>query len=462
MGCTASQSLQAPARVTSEEKVVRDFFDKYCLGEKLGRGAFAQVRACTKISSKPSRAESDEAAPRSEKAVKILDVRMKDNPDAEDTSLHNVAQKEVSLWQAIGNNSNCIRLCDVFVGDGLYFMVMERCSSGLLQALEAMPEINECMIGNVCMQMLSGIAHCHSVRVVHRDVKPDNFLVGGADGRTVKLGDFGLSARMPKQGKLSGVYGTAPFMCPEMLNNKGHDEKADVWALAVIVYVFLYGRFPYMPKQQSSKAMKQAIIDGAAPSFEPVQLKSSSSVSQKRSPDAVSFARFLLNRDPEKRPSAEQALNMPWMRDITQGQHMRAADLPSLRPMLHQAKKVGAFEVRDPSNYSPVDKLLNSLHEARCGEPLPTTLSPEDKLSATLKKHQDQMTRQTSPSRSDQRLKVAPREGKSKKIDGIGDDWELASNVSNRTSSSTTCGSSASSRGIARSQPWRTTETTMD
>jgi serine/threonine protein kinase len=450
MGCTASQP-QAPARVSAEEKVppvVRNFFDKYSLGEKIGRGAFAQVRACSKMSVKPLRAAVDTAT-RSEKAVKILDVRQKDNLEVEDVGLHNVAKKEANIWESIGNNAHCVRLCDVFVGDGLYFMVMERCNSGLLQALEAMPEVNERVLGNVFFQMLSGIAHCHSVKVVHRDVKPDNFLVGGADGQTVKLGDFGLSARMPKQGKLSGVYGTAPFMCPEMLKNNCHDEKADVWALAVIVYVLLYGKFPYMPEQQSSKAMKQAIIVGTPPSFEPGRLKSPSPNSEKRSADAVSFVRCLLNRDPENRPSAEEALQMPWMQNVIHG-HMSTAELPSLRPMLHQAKRVGAFEVRDPSNYSPVDQLIDSLHACRSGKSLPTTQPPDDRLNATLKKHHGQNC-------SDRKLSSS-KEVTSKKVDGIGDNWELASN-------STTCSSGASSRGsrgINCSQPWRTTEITVN
>merc|ERR1719353_856031 len=150
---------------------------------------------------------------------------------------------------------------------------MEKCASGLLQALEKMPEINERGLGTVFAQMLLGISHCHGAKVVHRDVKPDNFLVGGEGGQTIKLGDFGLSAIMPKQGKLPGVFGTAPFMCPEMLVGRWYDEKADVWSFAVIVYVLLFGLFPYMPKQQSSKAMKQAIIEGGStpPSFEPFQ-----------------------------------------------------------------------------------------------------------------------------------------------------------------------------------------------
>merc|ERR1719502_912890 len=103
-----------------------------------------------------------------------------------------------------------------------------------------MPEVNERTLGKMFAQMLMGISHCHSVSVVHRDVKPDNFLVSQG---VVKLCDFGLSAIIPSggknMGKVGGIYGTAPFMCPEMLATDWYDEKADVWSFAVIVYAFL-------------------------------------------------------------------------------------------------------------------------------------------------------------------------------------------------------------------------------
>merc|ERR1719359_2544917 len=133
--------------------------------------------------------------------------------------------------------------------------------------------------------------------------------------------DFGLSAALPKQGKLPGVFGTAPFMCPEMLVGRWYDEKADVWSFAVICYVLMFGLFPYMPKQQSSKAMKQAIIEGTPPpTFEPVQ-KALGSSALYRSQDAVSMIQMLLNREPDDRPSAEDALHMTWMSAAMEGSH---------------------------------------------------------------------------------------------------------------------------------------------
>jgi serine/threonine protein kinase len=370
MGCSSSQP-SAPV-CQNEEVLTQDFHDKYLLGCKLGRGAFAQVHLCTKAASGPLRANDGEEGPKKEIAVKILDLRHKERPDEISGQLHKGAHKEAIAWKAVGHHPHCVRLYDLFFGNVFCYMVMEKCAKGLLEALEVLPELTERGLGNMFGQMLLGISHCHSVRVVHRDIKPDNFLVAGEDGQQVKLADFGLSAMIPKAGRLQGVFGTAPFMCPEMLQGQWYDERSDVWSFAVIVYVLLFGLFPYMPKQQSSRAMKQAILDGATPpSFEPIR-KGVPANALMRSRNAVSFVERLLHRDPEKRPFAEQALHMPWMSAAMDGRHLPGADLPSLRPMLHSAKKVGAFEIRDPAKDSAADAILNTLQMQRHGVPLPT------------------------------------------------------------------------------------------
>lgn len=380
--------------------------------------------------------------------MKILDLRDKDKPEEVSSQLQKAAHKEATVWKALGNHPNCIRLHDLFLNNDFCYMVMEKCASGLLQALEKMPEINERGLGSVFAQMLLGISHCHGAKVVHRDVKPDNFLVGGEGGQTIKLGDFGLSAIMPKQGKLPGVFGTAPFMCPEMLVGKWYDEKADVWSFAVIVYVLLFGQFPYMPKQQSSKAMKQAIIDAdPAPSFEPCISRSAAPNALMRSPDAVTLVRSLLNRDPEKRPSAEEALHMPWMSSAMRGDHMPGVDFPSLRPMLHSSKKVGAFEVRDPARDTNVDVLLNQLQMQKHGQPIPPTVSG----GATSPARQPGMPGAAS-GMGDRRPRDEDRIGSKKStMSKNGKDWETGSNRSTSLPSSSIGDSSSENGAMSRS-----------
>jgi serine/threonine protein kinase len=230
--------------------------------------------------------------------------------------------------------------------------------------------------------MLLGLAHCHSVNVVHRDVKPDNFLVGGENGQTIKLCDFGLSTCLSKNCEGTGVFGTAPFMCPEMLKGISYNEKADVWSFAVLTYALLLGTFPYLPKQQSAKKMKEAIVEGnPSPSFEP-----SVRALGKRSDVALSFCKALLVRNPAKRPSAQEGLNLPWMIAAMQGSHMVGEDLISLRPALHCARKVGAFEMRDTVTESSVDIVLNSLQMEHQGVPLSVSQKAKSRRASNSSK----------------------------------------------------------------------------
>jgi serine/threonine protein kinase len=323
--------------------------------------------------------------------VKILDLRDKEKPGEASRSLQKAAYNEANVWKLLGNNPYCVRLFDLFYSAEFCYMVMEKCACGLLQYFEAKEIFNERFLASVLGEMITGIAHCHSVKVVHRDVKPDNFLVGGERGETIKLGDFGLSMAMPKQGKLTGVYGTAPFMCPEMLGGRAYDTKADVWSLGVIAYVLLFGNFPYMPKEQSSKGMKQAILEGAVPpKYEPAQKASG----QYRSESIVAFTRSLLDREPEHRPEAAECLNTTFVMQALNGDHAAGVELPSLRQMLHMSKKVGAFEVRDPSRETSIDGLLCDKQMKRHGVPLPENKPGVSKISA----HGDKKDRSGSKS----------------------------------------------------------------
>jgi serine/threonine protein kinase len=355
MGCSTSSattvhSLSAGAE-TSE--AVDDFHDKYLLGPKLGRGAFAQVRLATKVS------RTAEKQPR-ERAVKILDL--KDKVGGLSPQLQKTATTEASLWATIGDHPSCVRLYEVFFSNELCYMVMEKCAKSLYQHLVDMPEVNERTLGKMIAQMLTAIAHVHSVNIIHRDVKPDNFLIGGADAQTLKLTDFGLSSAVPSDGKLSGVYGTAPYMCPEMLKQQRYSAKADVWSLGALAHALLFGTFPYVPKEVKSSAMKQAIIDGGK-------------VDTRRHPSpativARTFVETLLSRDQAERPTASEALNLTYM-STSMSDVAPEVSHSSLRPMVRLARKVGAFEVRDTHKASPIDALLNTLHNDKHGTPVP-------------------------------------------------------------------------------------------
>jgi len=311
----------------------------------------------------------EKKVPTDEVAVKIISMHDEKDKLDEDNGRLQKSGREHRNWKQLTQHPNCVFLYESFFGHNFSYMVMEKCEKGLFQALETMPDMTERGFGKIIAEMLLGIAHCHSCNVIHRDIKPDNFLVGRDNA--VKLADFGFSTTISSQSKTTGVYGTAPFMCPEMLQGEPYDEKADVWSLAVVVYAFLFGCFPYTPTKEAqgalsaSRAMKRAVRMGATPSFEPCARVGTPASGSMRSAEAMQLAKAVLNRDPVARPSAEEALRMPWMVASLNGHHLPDADLPSLRPMLYAAKKSGAFEMRDARKVTADDVLLNQLQAGK-------------------------------------------------------------------------------------------------
>jgi serine/threonine protein kinase len=349
---------QAPVGVEEEvrekegdsEHVSKSFHSHYLLLGVLGKGAFAQVHLCSRV--------VDGSVTGKELAVKITDLRKKGGQNEIDPRTRRAVEKEVHVMRKVGNQTYCVHQKEAFLEGFFTYIVMEKCDMTLLQALETSKGLTENVLGKVVRDMLKGLAQIHKMGIVHRDVKPDNFLCLG-DPMVVKLCDFGLAAILLDPPELSGVYGTAPFMSPEMLKSIPYNTNTDLWSVGVVAYVMLFGEFPYTPAESTSKAMKAAIVAGVpAPPFEPkasLQLGGVLKISE----EATTLARLLLSRDADCRPTAEDALLRSWVcpregREENWGSY-------SLRPMLYSAKRVGAFDTRnvqDSASYD-IDRMMS-------------------------------------------------------------------------------------------------------
>mmetsp|Transcript_33207 Transcript_33207/g.32623 ORF Transcript_33207/g.32623 Transcript_33207/m.32623 type:complete len:123 (+) Transcript_33207:655-1023(+) len=84
-------------------------------------------------------------------------------------------------------------------------------------------------------QVILGVQLMHSKRILHRDLKSQNLFLT-KDG-VLKIGDFGIAKELETIKKLTETnVGTPYFMSPEVVRGEPYGEKADVWAIGVILY----------------------------------------------------------------------------------------------------------------------------------------------------------------------------------------------------------------------------------
>ncbi len=119
-------------------------------------------------------------------------------------------------------------------------------------------------------QLSDAIDAAHRAKIVHRDIKPDNILLGKnrSGGDLVKILDFGLAkivegTDMPKLTKAGDIFGSPYYMSPEQCVGEPSDHRADIYALGVVAFELLVGRVPFDGK--SIPAMLKAHLSDPPP-----------------------------------------------------------------------------------------------------------------------------------------------------------------------------------------------------
>eukprot|EP00746_Dinoflagellata_sp_MGD_P088069 gnl/MRDRNA2_/MRDRNA2_34882_c0_seq1.p1 gnl/MRDRNA2_/MRDRNA2_34882_c0~~gnl/MRDRNA2_/MRDRNA2_34882_c0_seq1.p1 ORF type:complete len:417 (-),score=113.22 gnl/MRDRNA2_/MRDRNA2_34882_c0_seq1:6-1256(-) len=281
-------------------------FDKYEIGRLLGSGAFGQVRVCRPLHSKDD----------TDYAVKIVDCTAEARSE---TEVFMSVRDEVQILQRL-NHPHVIRLLDTFEDEIYLYVVMELVPGGELFKAIAEPaaSVQERDVANIGQELLEALSYLHKTRVVHRDVKAENVMLqqAGVLG-TIKLIDFGLAAVLEtppcapfaasEPEPLTLICGTPPYAAPELWA-ASYGPKVDVWAAGVMLYLALYGKYPFFSKDLSQ--IQEAICDEQ---IEPAYAVDEAT----RNPYAVSdigvtCLASMLSKDPADRPSANEALSDPW------------------------------------------------------------------------------------------------------------------------------------------------------
>merc|ERR1719494_319655 len=148
--------------------------------------------------------------------------------------------------------------------------------------------------------MLLSIQHLHNQKIIHRDVKADNFLLDrfqilDPECRVV-LSDMGTAVQNSEDKLLSRQEGTKIYWSPEVVHRR-FSFPADVWAIGVILYGIANGSFPFRDEQQICDRDPMVQTNG------------------NMSASCVTFLKAVLNKNDKKRPNVEQALQLEWIKN---------------------------------------------------------------------------------------------------------------------------------------------------
>jgi len=263
-------------------KTVND--DYHCAKKVLGSGLSGDVHMAT------SKHDS-----KHKYAVKAFNLHGLSAQDREDLA------NEASVFLGM-DHPHVARLVDVYESETRLEFVMECLTGGELFArIARRKKFCEKDAVDATWQMLLALNYLHSHGIVHRDIKLENFMFESDKSDHLKLIDFGFSKIVDAETTMNLSCGTMSYVAPEVLQ-KNYTNKCDMWSLGVTVFILLFG---YMPFSGGDRMQMKAIMRG---DYE-VRKKAWDLVND----TAQDFVKQLLVLDPDKRLSAPEALQHPWI-----------------------------------------------------------------------------------------------------------------------------------------------------
>jgi predicted Ser/Thr protein kinase len=163
-------------------------------------------------------------------------------------------------------------------------------------------------------QLLQGLKYLHSQGVIHRDLKSKNILISNRG--VPKLADFGSAKMIEPSGSQaqinSGLEASAQictplYFPPELILHNLYNEKSDIWSFGCVMIEMISAKLPWAERKFDNEwaAARYIAQDGAVPQL-----------NAEASDLCRDFIMSCLNRDPKQRPSAEQLLAHPFLKDV--------------------------------------------------------------------------------------------------------------------------------------------------
>ncbi|XP_055784347.1 TRAF2 and NCK-interacting protein kinase-like isoform X7 [Salvelinus fontinalis] len=295
----------SPARSLDEIDLsaLRDPAGIFELVELVGNGTYGQVY-------KGRHVKTGQLA-----AIKVMDVTGDEEEEI---------KAEINMLKKYSHHRNIATYYGAFVKknppgiDDQLWLVMEFCGAGSVTDLIKNTKGNslkEEWTAYICREILRGLTHLHQHKVIHRDIKGQNVLL--TENAEVKLVDFGVSAQLDRTvGRRNTFIGTPYWMAPEVIAcdenpEATYDFKSDLWSLGITAIEMAEGA-PPLCDMHPMRALF-LIPRNPAP-----RLKS-----KKWSKKFQSFIESCLVKSHGQRPSTEQLLKHPFIRELPNERQIR-------------------------------------------------------------------------------------------------------------------------------------------
>lgn len=216
-------------------------------------------------------------------------------------------RREIDIMRNL-HHENIIEMLDSFETGKEVVVVTDYAEGELFQILEDDGSLPEEQVQQIACQLVSALYYLHSHRILHRDMKPQNILLGKSG--IVKLCDFGFARAMSFNTLvLTSIKGTPLYMSPELVEEKPYDHTADLWALGCILYELFTGTPPFYTN--SIFQLVSLIIK------DPVKWP------KNMTPVFKDFLQGLLTKNPRSRLAWPDLLHHPF---VAEGVHVREED----------------------------------------------------------------------------------------------------------------------------------------
>ncbi|XP_016390953.1 calcium/calmodulin-dependent protein kinase type 1D-like isoform X3 [Sinocyclocheilus rhinocerous] len=213
-------------------------------------------------------------------------------------------ENEIAVLRKI-KHENIVALEDIYESSNHLYLIMQLVSGGeLFDRIVEKGFYTEKDASTLIRQVLDAVNYLHNMGIVHRDLKPENLLYfNPQDGSKIMISDFGLSKMEGTGDVMSTACGTPGYVAPEVLAQKPYSKAVDCWSIGVIAYILLCGYPPFYDENDSKlfEQILKADYEFDAPYWDDI------------SDSAKDFISCLMEKDPTKRYTCEQALRHPWI-----------------------------------------------------------------------------------------------------------------------------------------------------